>query len=190
MWFLLYVPTCNFIAWLLFHSGFYCTFYTGVLWVLALATGERAAGAGACRWKPGAEVASTSWCSPSVKSVHCGETSEDAWCRLLQKAPALMVHARPEEVSNPAALAEGQCWKGRSVLLSEPGTQSWLFPATIRRALHSTRSILRQETSWMSLTTPKRSPPWTHKKCRSSAGAEGKPARWTCSLLTSSQPQE
>lgn len=27
MWFLLYVPTCNFITWLLFHSVFYCTFY-------------------------------------------------------------------------------------------------------------------------------------------------------------------
>lgn len=45
-------------------------------------------------------MASGSWYFPSVKSVHCDETSKDAWCSLLKKPSALLFHARPEEVSN------------------------------------------------------------------------------------------
>lgn len=95
MWFFLCVPTCNFITWLLFHSGFYCTFYYRSL-----------VGIGVSNWRASfcrcnLPVKNRYWGGQQklVKSVHRDEASKDAWCRLLKKPPALLFHAHPEEGS-------------------------------------------------------------------------------------------
>lgn len=124
MWFFLCVPTCNFITRLLFHSGFYCTFYYRSL-----------VGIGVSNWR-----ASSCRSGLPVKNRHLGGQQKlvfsicevctlwwnlkRCWCRLLKKPSALLFHARPAEVSNAAAQAEGECLKeltGTLVLLSELG---------------------------------------------------------------------
>lgn len=87
MWFFFYVFLLVILSLGYYFTVFFIAlFTTGVLWVLALAIGEQASAAVACLWKPGTEVASGSWCFPSVKSVRRDETSEDTWCRVFKKS--------------------------------------------------------------------------------------------------------
>lgn len=109
--FFLCVPTCNFITWLLFHSGFYCTFYYRSL-----------VGTGVSYWG-----ASFSCCSLPVKNRYLGGQQKllfsvckvwmlrwnlkDARFSLLKKLSVLLLHTHPKEVSNTVQPRQKSAWK-------------------------------------------------------------------------------
>lgn len=129
MWFFLCVPTCNFITWLLFHSGFYSTFYYRSL--VGIGVSNRRAGSCHCSLPVINTYVGGQWKLVFSICEVC------AWWWNLKRCLDHLLRSHLHEwfmhvlkKSLTPAQADSECWKeltGRLVLLSELGHSSLII---------------------------------------------------------------